>query len=113
MLAPVWSRRAGPSLIRSTRSITSRRRTLLAALAEACSLYTVHGEDTRQARIKAAQAAVKAALEEGSLPGGGVALMRDQETGSLWQVLTGWAVSVPLLGSVLQCLPSHYSFWFA
>ena len=43
----------------------------------------------------------------------GVALMRDQETGSLWQVLTGRAVSGPLLGSALQRLPSHYSFWFA
>lgn len=43
----------------------------------------------------------------------GVALMRDQETGSLWQVLTDRAVSGPLLGSALQRLPSHYSFWFA
>ncbi|MCI0848869.1 MAG: DUF3179 domain-containing protein [Chloroflexi bacterium] len=43
----------------------------------------------------------------------GVALMRDQETGSLWQVLTGQAVEGPLFGERLERLPSHYSFWFA
>ena len=43
----------------------------------------------------------------------GVALMRDQETGSLWQVLTGRAVNGPLTGASLERLPSHYSFWFA
>ena len=43
----------------------------------------------------------------------GVALMRDVETGSLWQVLTGQAVDGPLLGQRLERLPSHYSFWFA
>ena len=43
----------------------------------------------------------------------GVALMRDLETGSLWQVLTGQAVDGPLFGQRLERLPSHYSFWFA
>jgi len=43
----------------------------------------------------------------------GIALMRDQETGSLWQVLTGQAVEGPLFGQKLERLPSHYSFWFA
>jgi len=43
----------------------------------------------------------------------GVALMRDQETGSLWQVLTGQAVEGDLFGERLERLPSHYSFWFA
>jgi len=43
----------------------------------------------------------------------GVALMRDQEIGSLWQVLTGQAVEGDLFGERLERLPSHYSFWFA
>lgn len=43
----------------------------------------------------------------------GLALMRDQETGSLWQVLTGQAVEGELVGERLERLPSHYSFWFA
>ena len=43
----------------------------------------------------------------------GVALMRDRETGSLWQVLTGQAVEGELFGERLERLPSHYSFWFA
>ena len=43
----------------------------------------------------------------------GIALMRDLETGSLWQVLTGQSVEGPLLGQKLERLPSHYSFWFA
>ena len=43
----------------------------------------------------------------------GVALMRDQETGSLWQVLTGQAIEGELFGERLERLPSHYSFWFA
>lgn len=50
---------------------------------------------------------------EPSAPRDGVALMRDQETGSLWQVLTGQAVEGPLFGERLERLPSHYSFWFA
>jgi len=43
----------------------------------------------------------------------GITLMRDLETGSLWQVLTGQAVEGPLSGQRLERLPSHYSFWFA
>lgn len=43
----------------------------------------------------------------------GVSLMRDQETGSLWQVLTGQAIEGELFGERLDRLPSHYSFWFA
>jgi len=43
----------------------------------------------------------------------GIALMRDLETGSLWQVLTGQAIEGPLFGQGLERLPSHYSFWFA
>jgi hypothetical protein len=43
----------------------------------------------------------------------GVALIRDRETGSLWQVLTGQAVGGELFGERLERLPSHYSFWFA
>ena len=39
--------------------------------------------------------------------------MRDRETRSLWQVLTGQAVEGELFGERLQRLPSHYSFWFA
>ncbi|HCP23534.1 MAG: DUF3179 domain-containing protein [SAR202 cluster bacterium] len=50
---------------------------------------------------------------EPSAPRDGVALMRDVETGSLWQVLTGQAVEGPLFGERLERLPSHYSFWFA
>ncbi len=43
----------------------------------------------------------------------GVTLMRDLETSSLWQVLTGQAIDGPLFGQRLERLPSHYSFWFA
>ena len=43
----------------------------------------------------------------------GIALMRDLETSSLWQVLTGQAVEGPMFGQRLERLPSHYSFWFA
>lgn len=43
----------------------------------------------------------------------GVMLMRDQETGSIWQGLTGRAIEGELIGKALERLPSHYSFWFA
>ncbi len=43
----------------------------------------------------------------------GITMMRDLETGSLWQVLTGQAIEGPLFGQRLERLPSHYSFWFA
>ncbi len=44
---------------------------------------------------------------------GGFMLMRDLETGSTWQALTGRAIDGPLAGSALTHLPAHYSFWFA
>ena len=40
-------------------------------------------------------------------------LIRDQETNSTWQVLTGRAIDGPLAGEVLTRLTSNYSFWFA
>ena len=40
-------------------------------------------------------------------------LIRDQETNSTWQALTGRAIDGPLAGEVLTRLTSHYSFWFA
>ncbi len=40
-------------------------------------------------------------------------LMRDQETKSTWQALTGRAIDGPLAGEVLTRLTSNYSFWFA
>ena len=43
----------------------------------------------------------------------GVALMRDRETRSLWQVLTRQAVEGEWSGERLERLPSHYSCWFA
>lgn len=43
----------------------------------------------------------------------GVSLMRDRETGTLWQALTGQAIEGELFGERLERLPSHYSFWFA
>ena len=44
---------------------------------------------------------------------GGEFLLRDQETGSTWQALTGRAIDGPLAGTALTRLPSFYSFWFA
>ena len=43
----------------------------------------------------------------------GCFLLRDQETGSTWQALTGRAIDGPLVGTALKRLPSFYSFWFA
>ncbi len=40
-------------------------------------------------------------------------LMKDDETGTIWQALTGRAIEGELEGTVLTRLPSHYSFWFA
>jgi len=40
-------------------------------------------------------------------------LMRDRETRSLWQVLTGQAVEGELFEERLERPPSHDSFWFA
>ena len=43
----------------------------------------------------------------------GVLMLRDQETGSTWQGLTGRAIDGPLAGTALKRLPSFYAFWFA
>ena len=43
----------------------------------------------------------------------GLLLMQDEETGSTWQTLTGWATDGPLAGTALKRLPSFYAFWFA
>ena len=43
----------------------------------------------------------------------GLLLMKDQETGSTWQALTGRAISGQLAGNAMKQLPAHYSFWFA
>ena len=40
-------------------------------------------------------------------------LMRDLETNSTWQALTGRAIDGPLAGETLTRLTSNYSFWFA
>ena len=45
--------------------------------------------------------------------GDGISLMKDRETGSTWQLLTGRAISGELSGMALKRLPSFYSFWFA
>ena len=44
---------------------------------------------------------------------GGMLLMQDDETSTVWQALTGRAIDGELEGTVLTRLPSHYSFWFA
>ncbi len=43
----------------------------------------------------------------------GIFLLRDDETGSTWQALTGRAIDGPMVGTALERLPSFYSFWFA
>ncbi len=43
----------------------------------------------------------------------GFLLLQDEETGSTWQSLTGWAIDGPLAGTALERLPSFYAFWFA
>ena len=43
----------------------------------------------------------------------GLLLMKDEDTGTSWQALTGRAVDGPLAGTALERLPSFYSFWFA
>ena len=45
--------------------------------------------------------------------GDGISLMKDRETGSTWQLLTGRAIEGELAGMALTRLPSFYSFWFA
>lgn len=46
-------------------------------------------------------------------PHNGIALMKDQETGTIWEALTGRAISGPLASNELERLTSEYSFWFA
>ena len=43
----------------------------------------------------------------------GMALMKDLETGTMWETLTGRAVSGALSGSELERMNPEYSFWFA
>ena len=45
-------------------------------------------------------------------PTGELSQMVDEETGTLWQALTGKAVEGPLAGTTLEQVPSTYSFWF-
>lgn len=54
------------------------------------------------------------APDAGASPGGAAAcrFMRDKETGSLWQRLTGSAVRGPMAGKRLVQVPSTQSFWF-
>jgi hypothetical protein len=40
-------------------------------------------------------------------------LMVDDETGSLWLMLTGEAIEGELKGTELEQIPSNYAFWFA
>ena len=46
-------------------------------------------------------------------PESGSPLMVDDETGSLWLMLTGEAIEGELKGTSLEQIPSNYSFWFA
>ena len=46
-------------------------------------------------------------------PDAGNAALRDRETGSVWSVLTGEALSGELAGSRLEVLPGFAVFWFA
>jgi hypothetical protein len=43
----------------------------------------------------------------------GIATMKDRQTGSVWEAVTGRAISGPLAGGELQRLNSEYSFWFS
>ena len=40
-------------------------------------------------------------------------LIRDAETGTLWDGLSGVARKGPLAGAALERVASHYEFWFA
>ena len=42
-----------------------------------------------------------------------ILLLRDKETRSTWQAVTGRAIDGPLAGTALKPLPSIYAFWFA
>jgi hypothetical protein len=43
----------------------------------------------------------------------GLMLMKDEETGTTWEALSGRAISGVLAPKELQRLISEYSFWFA
>jgi hypothetical protein len=43
----------------------------------------------------------------------GIATMKDRQTGSVWEAITGRAISGPLAGGELERLTSEYSFWFS
>lgn len=43
----------------------------------------------------------------------GIATMKDRQTGSVWEAVSGRAISGPLAGGELQRLNSEYSFWFS
>jgi hypothetical protein len=43
----------------------------------------------------------------------GLMLMKDVETGTTWEALTGRAISGPLVHAELKRIPYEYSFWFA
>ena len=47
------------------------------------------------------------------LPISGKLLMKDLETGTVWEPLTGVALEGPLTGTALEQMASHYEFWFA
>ena len=40
-------------------------------------------------------------------------MLRDRETGTIWEAFTGGATDGPLAGTRLKRVPSHLSFWFA
>ena len=40
-------------------------------------------------------------------------LVKDVETGTAWDPITGVALEGPLKGRVLERVESHYEFWFA
>ena len=43
----------------------------------------------------------------------GLTLMKDLETGTSWEALTGRAIGGPLVHAELRRIPYEYSFWFA
>jgi hypothetical protein len=46
-------------------------------------------------------------------PKNGITMMKDRQTGSTWEAMTGRAVSGPLAGGELERLTTEYSFWFS
>ena len=43
----------------------------------------------------------------------GIAMMKDLETGSIWEAMSGLAINGPLADTELERLTSEYSFWFS